>query len=303
LVVQVIFKESVPGKVNMAKIGIIGGSGIYDIEGVKNKKMEKVSTPFGEPSDEYMLGELGGKEVVFLPRHSRSHSVLPSDLNYRANIYGMKKLGVERIISVSAVGSLKENLKPLDMVVPDQFVDRTNQARRSTFFGDGIVAHVSFADPVCHQLCDVVYKAGKKCGANIHKGGTYINMEGPPFSTRAESVLYRSWGMDIIGMTNMPEAKLAREAEICFATLAMVTDYDCWHDKNKEQVSIDVIINNLKKNSEMAKAIIKMIVNDVPEKRECECGSSLKHAIVTPGDMVPADTRKKLDIIIGKYLK
>lgn len=287
----------------MAKIGIIGGSGVYDIDGIKNKKREKLSTPFGDPSDEFMLGELEGKEVVFLPRHGRSHSVLPSDLNYRANIYGMKKLGVDRIISVSAVGSLKENLKPLDMVVPDQFVDRTNQARRSTFFGDGIVAHVSFAEPVCHQLSDVVYKAGKKCGATIHKGGTYINMEGPPFSTRAESLLYRSWGMDIIGMTNMPEAKLAREAEICFATLAMVTDYDCWFTRSKEQVSVDVILNNLKKNSEMAKAIIKMIVSDMPETKQCECGSSLRYAIVTPKELIPPDVRKKLDIIVGKYLK
>jgi len=287
----------------MPRIGIIGGSGVYDIAGVKNKKMEKLSTPFGEPSDEFMLGELEGKEVVFLPRHSRSHSVLPTDLNYRANIYGMKKLGVERMVSISAVGSLRENLKPLDMVVPDQFVDRTNQARRSTFFGDGIVAHVSFADPVCSHLCDVVYNAGKICGAAIHRGGTYINMEGPPFSTRAESLLYRSWGMDIIGMTNMPEAKLAREAEICFATLAMVTDYDCWYAKCHEEVSMDMIINNMKKNVEMAKAIIRTIVRDMPEKRECECGSSLRHAIMTPKEMIPPDTKKKLDIIIGKYLK
>ena len=287
----------------MAKIGIIGGSGLYDMEGIKNKKMEKLSTPFGEPSDEFMLGKLEGKEVVFLPRHNRSHSVLPTDLNYRANIYGMKKLGVERIVSISAVGSLRENLKPLDMVVPDQFVDRTNQARRSTFFGDGIVAHISFADPVCRDLCDIVYNAGKKCGAAIHKSGTYINMEGPPFSTRAESLLYRSLGMDIIGMTNMPEAKLAREAEICFSTLAMVTDYDCWYAKGHEDVSMDMIINNMKKNVEMAKAIIKMIASDMPERRECECGVSLKHAIVTPKDMIPRETKQKLDIIIGKYLK
>lgn len=287
----------------MGKIGIIGGSGIYDIEGVKNKKMEKLSTPFGSPSDEFLLGELEGREVVFLPRHSRIHSVLPSDLNYRANIYGMKKLGVDRIVSISAVGSLRENLKPLDMVVPDQFVDRTNQARRSTFFGDGIVAHLSFADPVCRHLCEIVYNAGKKCGASIHKGGTYINMEGPAFSTRAESKLYRVWGMDIIGMTNMPEAKLAREAEICFATLAMVTDYDCWYEKCEEEVSMDLVINNMKKNIETAKAIIKMIAHDMPDRRECECGSMLRHAFVTPKEMIPADTRRKLDIIIGKYLK
>ncbi len=287
----------------MSKIGIIGGSGIYDIEGIKNKKTKKISTPFGEPSDEFMLGELEGREVVFLPRHSRSHSVLPSDLNYRANIYGMKKLGVDRIVSISAVGSLRKNLKPLDMVVPDQFVDRTNQARRSTFFGDGIAAHISFADPVCRHLCDIVYSAGKKCGAAMHEGGTYINMEGPAFSTRAESLLYRSWGMDIIGMTNMPEAKLAREAEICFATLAMVTDYDCWYVKGSEDVSMDMIIANMKKNTETAKAIIRTMVGDMPEKRECGCGSSLKHAIVTPKDAIPADIKRKLKIIIGKYLK
>lgn len=287
----------------MSKIGIIGGSGLYDMEGVKNRKMKRLSTPFGAPSDEYMIGKLEGRDVVFLPRHNRRHSVLPTDLNYRANIYGMKKLGVERIISISAVGSLREDMKPLDMVVPDQFVDRTNQARRSTFFGDGIVAHVSFADPVCGELCDVIYNAGRKCNAAIHKGGTYINMEGPPFSTRAESLLYRSWGMDIIGMTNMPEAKLAREAEICFATLAMVTDYDCWHASGPEDVSVEMIIANMKKNVTMAKAIIRKIVRKMPEHRACACGASLQSAILTPNSMIPLSTKKKLDIIIGKYIK
>jgi 5'-methylthioadenosine phosphorylase len=287
----------------MSKIGIIGGSGLYHIEGLKNKRYKKVSTPFGEPSDKYLIGELSGKEVVFLPRHGVGHSVLPSDLNYRANIYGMKKLGVDTLVSVSAVGSLKKEMKPLDMVVPDQFVDRTNQARRATFFGEGIVAHVIFADPVCKDLCDLLYKAGKICGATIHKGGTYINIEGPAFSTRAESFLYRSWGMDIIGMTKMPEARLAREAEMCFVSLAMVTDYDCWHAETKEHVSVDLILQNLKKNAEMAMNIVKTFVKDVPEKKRCGCGESLKYAIITPPDMMPAETKKKLDIIIGKYLK
>lgn len=285
----------------MVRIGIIGGSGLYDIEGLRNTRSQRVSTPFGEPSDEFMLGELEGKEVVFLPRHGRGHKILPSEINYRANIFGMKKLGVDRIISVSAVGSFKEELKPLDMVIPDQFVDRTNQARKTTFFGDGIVAHISFADPVCPELCGVLHESGKKVGATLHKGGTYLNMEGPAFSTRAESLLYKIWGMDIIGMTNMAEARLAREAEICFSTLAMVTDYDCWH--TSEDVTVDIIIQNLMKNTEMAKRIIKEVVRSIPERGKCSCGSSLKDAIITARDAIPASTKKKLDIIVGKYLK
>ena len=284
----------------MGKIGVIGGSGIYNIEELKNRKSQKVSTPFGEPSDEFVVGELAGKEVVFLPRHGRGHRMLPGELNYRANIFGMKKLGVERIISVAAVGSLKEELKPLDMVIPDQFVDRTNQARKMTFFGEGIVAHISLADPICPELSHIVYGSGKKSGAAIHKGGTYINMEGPAFSTKAESFLYRKWGMDIIGMTNMAEARLAREAEICFVTLAMVTDYDCWH--TSENVTVEVILQNLKKNSQVAKDIIKNTITNMPDKRGCSCGASLKDAIVTARDAIPDSAKKKLDIIIGKYL-
>lgn len=285
----------------MVRIGVIGGSGLYNIGELKNLRSQGLSTPFGEPSDVFIIGELAGREVVFLPRHGKGHRILPSELNYRANIYGMKKLGVDRIISVSAVGSLKEELKPLDMVIPDQFVDRTNQARKTTFFGEGIAVHISFADPVCPELCEILYKAGIKSGATIHKGGTYVNIEGPAFSTRAESFLYRKWGMDIIGMTNMSEAKLAREAEICFATLAMVTDYDCWH--TSEDVTVDMVIQNLKKNSEMAKRIIRNAISSMPEKRNCSCGESLKNAIITAKDVIPDSAKKKLDIIIGKYLK
>ena len=285
----------------MVRIGIIGGSGLYDIEGLRNTRPQKVSTPFGEPSDEFILGELEGKEVVFLPRHGRGHRILPSEINYRANIFGMKKLGVDRIISVSAVGSFKEELKPLDMMIPDQFVDRTNQARKTTFFGDGIAVHISFADPVCPELCEVLHEAGKKVGATLHKGGTYLNMEGPAFSTKAESILYKKWGMDVIGMTNMAEARLAREAEICFSTLAMVTDYDCWH--SSEDVTVDIIIQNLMKNTEVAKRIIKEVARSIPERRKCSCGFSLKDAIITAREVIPTSTKKKLDIIVGKYLK
>ena len=284
----------------MGRIGVIGGSGVYDIEEMQNKKQEKIATPFGEPSDEYVIGELASKEVVFLARHGRAHRILPSELNYRANIFGMKKLGVDRIISITAVGSLKKEIKPLDMVLPDQFVDRTNQARKTTFFGDGIAAHVTFADPVCPQLCDVVNEAAKSSGVTMHRGGTYLNMEGPAFSTRAESMLYRSWGMDIIGMTNMPEARLAREAEICFVTLAMVTDYDCWH--TSEDVTVDIIIQNLMKNSKAAKEVLKNTISAMPEKRACVCGASLKDAIITAKDLIPNSVKKKLEIIIGKYL-
>lgn len=234
----------------MPRIGIIGGSGLYDIEGLKNKKWIKINTHFGDPSDEYLVGELNGEEVVFLPRHGRGHKMMPSELNYRANIFGMKKLGVQWLISISAVGSFKKEIKPLDIVVIDQFVDRTNQARKMTFFGDGVVAHIAFAEPICSVLSDILYSTAKKLAVKnnitVHKGGTYINMEGPAFSTEAESFLYKSWGMDVIGMTNMPEAKLAREAEMCFATLAMVTDYDAWYEE-ESVVTVDVIIQNLKK--------------------------------------------------------
>jgi len=287
----------------MARIGVIGGSGLYDIDGLKDVKQEKVSTPFGKPSDEFVIGSLEGREVVFLPRHGKGHRILPTELNYRANIYGMKKLGVERIISVTAVGSLRKELKPLDMVVVDQFVDRTNQARKTTFFGDGVVAHISFAEPVCPDICDLLVETGKAAGVTMHKGGTYINMEGPAFSTLAESKLYRSWGMDVIGMTNMPEARLAREAEICYSTLAMVTDYDCWHTaEDIEPVTIEMIIENLTKNAKAARTILKNVLPRIPEKRDCLCRSALKNAILTPAEMIPDETKKKLDLIIGEYI-
>jgi len=284
----------------MSKIGIIGGSGLYQIEGLKNIKWTKVQTPFGDPSDEYLTGALDGREIVFLPRHARGHRILPTEVNYRANIYGMKKLGVDRILSVSAVGSLKETIKPLDVVIPDQFVDRTNMGRNTTFFGDGIVAHVSFADPVCSDLANLLCDIGRASGATVHFGGTYLNMEGPMFSTKAESNLYRQWGMDIIGMTNMPEARLSREAEICYATIAFVTDYDCWR---QSVVDIKEVLSNLFKNVDMAKKMIKAAVSKIPEKRHCFCASALKDAIVTDKKIVPVETMKKLELIIGKYLK
>lgn len=286
------------------KIGIIGGSGFYHIDGINDIKQTRVKTPFGEPSSEFVTGILEGKEVVFLARHDKGHRILPSEINYRANIYGMKKLGVERIISVSACGSLKEELKPLDIVIPTQFVDRTNYGRKMTFFGSGIVAHIGFADPVCPHLSKALYDAGVKAGATMHLGGTYINMEGPQFSTKAESYLYRSWGMDIIGMTNLAEAKLAREAEICYATLACVTDYDCWHmDQAVESVSIEMIIQNLCKNVDMSKVIVKTVLNKLDERRTCVCASALKDAIITGPEVIPQKTKKDLGLIIGKYIK
>lgn len=284
----------------MNKIGIIGGSGLYQIEGLKKTRWVKVETPYGEPSDEYLTGELDGCSVVFLPRHARGHKILPTELNYRANIYGMKKLGVERIISISAVGSLKESLKPLDIVIPDQFVDRTNMARKATFFGSGAVAHISFADPVCHELANLVCDVSRGLGATVHFGGTYLNMEGPAFSTRAESNLYRQWGMDIIGMTNMPEARLAREAEICYVTIAFVTDYDCWR---QTVVDIKEVLGNLFKNVDMAKRIIKASVTKIPKERKCLCATALKDAIVTNSKLIPKETKEKLKPIIGKYVK
>lgn len=286
----------------MAKIGIIGGSGLYKIEGIKKLKEQKVSTPFGYPSDMIIIGELNGVEVAFLPRHGVGHRINPSQINYRANIFAMKKIGVERIISLSACGSLKEEYRPMDFVLPDQFVDRTNQARKMTFLSDGIVGHISFANPTCHDLSKIVYDSAKKLNANIHLGGTYLNMEGPAFSTKAESNLYRSWGMDIIGMTNMAEAKLAREAEICYSTLAAVTDYDCWHPTH-ESVTIDMIIDYLNKNVDNAKKIIKETIIKIPEKRTCQCKDALKFALITSRDMIPKRTRKNLSIILGKYLK
>ncbi|MFH1593746.1 MAG: S-methyl-5'-thioadenosine phosphorylase [Candidatus Omnitrophota bacterium] len=286
----------------MAKIGIIGGSGLYNIEGVRIKETIKVSTPFGDPSCEYTLGELEQKEVVFLPRHGKGHRISPSEINYRANIYGMKKLGVERLISLSACGSLKEELKPLDFVIPLQFVDRTNHARNHTFFESGIVGHIAFARPVCRDLAAIVCAAAKKIGVTTHFGGTYLNMEGPQFSTLAESNLYRSWGMDIIGMTNMAEARLAREAEMCYTTLAAVTDYDCWHE-TAESVTLEMIIDNLKKNVDNAKKILKEVVSVLGDDRGCLCKEALKYAIITDSKAIPREVKKNLSLLIGKYIK
>lgn len=286
------------------KIGIIGGSGFYNIDGIKDVKAIEVKTPFGDPSDKFVCGVLEGVEVVFLARHGVGHKALPGEINYCANIYGMKKLGVERIISVSACGSLKEELKPLDIVIPDQFLDRTNSGRRMTFFGDGIVAHIQFAEPVCGHLSKALYDAGETAKAKMHLGGTYVNMEGPQFSTKAESHLYRSWGMDIIGMTNLAEAKLAREAEICYATLACITDYDCWRmDKTCKTVSLEMIIGNLLKNVDVSKNILKIVLPKLSNTRKCACATALKDSIVTRPQFISVDTKKKLELIIGKYIK
>ena len=282
------------------RIGIIGGSGFYDIEGVEDIKEVKITTPFGDPSDVYVTGKLEGKEIVFLSRHGRGHRILPSELNYRANIYGMKELGVEWLVSVSAVGSFRKEVKPLDILIPDQFFDFTHKGRKDTFFGEGIVAHITFANPVCAVLSNILYQAGVEAGGNLHKGGTYLNMEGPAFSTKAESLTYQKLGMSVIGMTNMPEARVAREAEICFATMAMVTDYDCWYEE--EIVSVETIIKNLRSNVEMVRKIIKLALSRIPPERNCQCASALKNAIITSPQAISEGTRKKLDLIVRKYL-
>ncbi len=283
-----------------AEIGIIGGSGLYSMPGLSDVREVRQETPFGEPSDAYVLGTLEGRKVAFLARHGRGHRILPTELNFRANIYGFKQLGVERIISVSAVGSLKEEHKPLDFVIPDQFFDRTRH-RVDTFFGDGIVAHIAFADPSARSLHPWWKRACKKAGVTGKRGGTYLCMEGPQFSTKAESNLYRSWGMDVIGMTNLQEAKLAREAEICYVTVAMVTDYDCWHPHH-DSVTVDQIVAVLVKNAENAAKVVRETVAAMPADRTCKCGSALAHAILTERDKIPAATRKKLSLILGKYL-
>jgi 5'-methylthioadenosine phosphorylase len=283
-----------------AEIGIIGGSGLYHMPGLTDVHEVPQETPFGSPSDPYILGTLEGRKVAFLARHGRGHRLLPTELNFRANIYGFKQLGVERILSLSAVGSLKEEHKPLDFVIPDQFFDRTRH-RIDTFFGDGIVAHIGFGDPVCPQLGDVVSAACGKAGVNAKRGGTYLNMEGPQFSTRAESNVYRSWGMDVIGMTNLQEAKLAREAEICYLTVAMITDYDCWHPHH-DSVTVDQILAVLVKNAENAAKVVRETVAAMPAARICKCGSALGHAILTERDKIPPATRQKLGLILDKYL-
>ena len=281
-------------------IGIIGGSGLYDMAELTDRDERRVETPFGEPSAPYVTGTLRGKRVAFLARHGAGHRLLPTELNFRANIYGFKTLGVEYILSASAVGSLKEEFKPLDLVIPDQFLDRT-RGRVSTFFGRGLVAHVGFAHPFCAPLGDVAFRAAQAAGATVHRGGTYVCMEGPQFSTLAESRLYRSWGMDIIGMTNLQEAKLAREAEICYTTIALVTDYDCWHPEH-DQVTVEMIVANLTQNATMAQQVIAGAVAALPLARGCECASALKHAIITRPETVPADVKRELAPIVGKYL-
>lgn len=287
----------------MAKIGIIGGSSIYDIEQLEIIEKKEISTPFGDPSDEFVIGKLAGREVAFLPRHERTHSVLPTEINFRANIYAFKVLGVESIISVSAVGSLKEDIKPLDILLVDQFIDRTNQGRSTSFFGDGIVAHVAFAEPICAHLKKIIYENNRTAGAKIHDGGTYINMEGPMFSTRAESFLYKSWGADIIGMTNIQEARLAREAGICYATIAMITDYDCWHaSSDVETVTIEMIIENLNKNSQVGKEMLVNTIANIPEERTCKCAEALKNSIVTRKEAIPADVLERLKPIIEGFI-
>jgi 5'-methylthioadenosine phosphorylase len=284
-----------------ADIGIIGGSGLYQMEGFTNAHEVAVETPFGPPSDSLVVGTLDGHRVAFLPRHGRGHRILPHELNFRANVFAMKKLGVEFLLSVSAVGSLKERYEPLHVVVPDQFIDRTRQ-RISTFFGRGLVAHVAFAHPFCRNLSEVMVEACAEAGATHHVGGTYVCMEGPQFSTLAESELYRSWGADVIGMTNLQEAKLAREAEICFATLAMVTDYDCWHPDH-DAVTAEQILRVLGENAGTAKAVLRAAVRRLPVPRGCECASALKYALVTAPELVPESVKRELEPIVGRYMK
>jgi len=284
-----------------AEIGIIGGSGLYHMPGFSDAHEVEQRTPFGDPSDAYILGTLAGRKVAFLARHARGHKLLPSELNFRANIYGFKQLGVERIVSVSAVGSLKEEHKPLDFVIPTQFFDRTRH-RVDTFFGDGIVAHVGFGDPVCGEMAKVVHGACQAAGVTAKLGGTYICMEGPQFSTRAESNVYRSWGADVIGMTNLQEAKLAREAEVCYVTIAMVIDYDCWH-LHHDSVTVEQIISVLVKNAENAAKVVQAAVAAMPKVRSCKCGRALANAILTDPTKIPAATKEKLQLILGNYLK
>lgn len=281
-------------------VGVIGGSGLYEMEGLEEVQTVSLTTPFGNPSDSFIVGRLEGTKVAFLPRHGRGHRIQPSSLNFRANIYGMKILGAQWIIGVSAVGSMKESIHPGDMVIPNQFIDLT-KARQNTFFSDGIVCHISFADPVCPVLTQILFRAGKEAGATVHKDGTYLCIEGPQFSTRSESKLYRTWEVDVIGMTNLPEAKLAREAEICYATIAFATDYDCWHEE-AEDVSIGEVLRILAESTKTAKTAIRIAVKHLPEERQCLCATALKHALITSKKFIPEKTKKDLEPIIGKYL-
>ncbi len=287
----------------MSKIGIIGGTGLYEIEGLKITKEIEIDTPFGKPSDALRIGELEGREVIFLARHGRGHRILPTELNYKANIFAMKSLDVKWIISVSAVGSLRPDYKPQDVVIIDQFFDRTNQGRQNTFFGEGIVSHIQFAKPLCNTLGKVLLDAGNESGATTHYGGTYINIEGPAFSTLAESQTYRKWGMDVVGMTQINEAKLAREAEICYATLAMITDYDCWYEEETgSTVSVDMIMEYLKHNVDISRKIIKEAVKNMPKEQNCSCANALANSFITPKELWPTETVNKLEPILKKYL-
>ena len=283
------------------RIGVIGGSGLYEMEGLTDVTHVSLDTPFGFPSDNYIIGHLEGIPVAFLPRHDRSHRISPSKLNFRANIYGFKKLGIEYLISVTAVGSLKKRIRPGDIVIPDQFYDRTKE-RIGTFFDNGLVVHITFANPICADLGKLIYECATIAGPSVHMGGTLICIEGPAFSTRAESHVYRQWGMDIIGMTSLQEAKLAREAEICYAALALVTDFDSWHEE-KSGVTVETVVHNLKKNISIAKKIIQIVVPKISKKRACLCAMALKTAIMTDAAAIPQATRKKLELLVGKYLK
>ncbi len=282
-------------------VGIIGGSGLYEMEGLEEVQKIDLKTPFGEPSDSFIIGRLEGVKVVFLPRHGVGHRIQPSSLNFRANIYGMKLLGVQWIIGVSAVGSMKESIHPGDMIIPNQFIDQT-KGRPNTFFSDGIVCHISFADPVCPVLSQILFQGGVEVGATVHREGVYLCIEGPQFSTRAESRLYRTWGVDVIGMTNLPEAKLAREAEICYATIAFATDYDCWHQEAGD-VSIGDVLRILAQSTKTAKSVIRYAIKNLPEKRECICANALKNALITGKKFIPEKTKKDLEPLIGKYIK
>ncbi|MCI0868558.1 MAG: S-methyl-5'-thioadenosine phosphorylase [Chloroflexi bacterium] len=283
-----------------AKVAFIGGSGLYNMDGLPDRDEIEISTPFGPPSDRIVTGTLNGVGIAFLPRHGKGHRLSPTELPARANIYALKTLGVERIISISAVGSLKESVRPLDLLVPDQLIDRT-RSRTDTFFGNGIVAHVGFAEPFCPALSEVLARSAREQKASVHLGGTYIVMEGPQFSTRAESQLYRSWGASVVGMTALPEAKLAREAEICYATLALVTDYDVWR-QSEEQVSVELVIANLVQNTETSRKIIVDVVTKLPRKRDCACESALKDAIITDRDHIPQEAKERLAPLVGRYL-
>jgi 5'-methylthioadenosine phosphorylase len=280
-------------------IGIVGGSGLYELDGLTDVKWRAIRTPFGPPSDAYCVGRFTGRRVVFLPRHGRGHRVMPSELNFRANIWGFRFLGVQWVVSISAVGSMKEAIRPLDLVIPDQFFDATRR-RVSSFFGDGIVAHVGMAEPVCPDLASALEKAASHTGATVHRGGTYICIEGPQFSTRAESRVYRSWGVDVIGMTNMPEAKLAREAELCYATLALATDYDVWHETHGP-VSVEAVVQNLMRNVETAKDVLRAVIPAIGPTRSCDCPGLLRNAVITSPKRFPPATRRRLGLFLDKY--